>query len=123
MIKERRKHPRVKTSIIPSELFTIRINDILKKIGDIKNLSEGGCGIKSDNMFKVGDEIFVSFELPGKMKYVDGLGKVVRTGGNLLGIKFIKIDFSDEANIKMFVKREMKEDPSKYIADLHKVCK
>ncbi len=122
MIKERRIYPRIDADITPDELFNIRINEIFKKIGDIKNLSAGGVGLESDNKFNVGDEIFISFKLPGRVKYVDGLGKVVRLEGNQLGIRFIKMDFSDNVNVKMFVKKVIdKEDTSECVIDFHKV--
>jgi c-di-GMP-binding flagellar brake protein YcgR len=107
---ERRKHPRVKISLI---LEYSRIDSSMKQTGRTSNASEGGLEIYLSEQVEVGDQLKlkVFFSAGDELKSIDVVAEVVWTdlqlgeawGEYRSGVKFIEISPEDLQTLKDFL--------------------
>lgn len=84
-----------------------------------KNISKGGAFLISDYLFEQGQELTLSFQLPGDNRVILAVGRIKwvndkekRDGHNHepgMGIEFIKISPADEKRIDDFLRKEVKK--------------
>jgi hypothetical protein len=84
-----RRHKRLKTNV-PASIYSI-----VKRNGEIRDLSEGGCLLATDYHYEVGSQFYLSFELPNgpNIEHLKAVVRNVRRADNkvLLGVEFGEI--------------------------------
>ncbi len=83
-----------------------------------KNISKGGAFIVSDYLFESGQELTISFQLPGDNRVILAVGRVKWVNDKEkvddkyhepgMGIEFVKISPADEKRIEDFLKNTHK---------------
>ena len=66
----------------------------------IQNISAGGVFIEIRMPFKAGQEVSLTFPLPGYQKYIKIMGEIVRVTPQGIGVKFKMVNEDQEAMIK-----------------------
>jgi len=95
---DRRKHPRKKCFL--------EVNYATPKVCDsnfMRDISEGGMFVKTDQKVKVGDEIILTFSFPGKTYIIKAVGEVVRVEKEGIGVEFHDEMMKDITKITEFV--------------------
>ncbi len=93
--KGRRKHERVPFFMV----VDYSTEDRFYK-SHIQNISAGGVFIKTRMPFKAGQEVSLTFPLPGYQKYVKISGEVARLTPQGIGVKFKMANQDQEGMIK-----------------------
>ena len=104
-MKERRRYPRISTSILINLLDSE--NKTPKCQGCIRNLSLGGVALESDTKLTVGTNLLLRINIPievlGKIVWIEQYGKSYK-----YGIKFKKISLFDKLKLKKYIETKLK---------------
>lgn len=111
-VVDRRRHPRVAIEVeIKAGLF--HAGGII--YFSTKNISKGGAFLVSDYLFESGQELTLSFRLPGDNRIILAVGRIRwvndkdKVDGEFhepgMGIEFIKISPADEKRIEDFLRK------------------
>ncbi|KPA17208.1 type IV pilus assembly PilZ [Candidatus Magnetomorum sp. HK-1] len=95
---DRRKYPR-------KQCF-LEVNYATPKVCDsnfMKDISEGGMFVKTDQKVAKGEDIILTFSFPGKLYIIKAVGEVVRVESDGIGVKFQDEMMKDINKITSFV--------------------
>ena len=108
---ERRRFPRINVHIIPDEMYPIGGAEIIPKRGEIINLSIGGVAIDTKELFRVGDNVYLTFSLPNGARISEVYAHLIRVeekeGQNYLGVRFLNLSDSYRESIREFIKTQI----------------
>jgi CheY-like chemotaxis protein len=74
-----------------------------------RDLSQGGMQLEGENL-KFGDLVQVCFRLPGSHSDIQAFGLVIWLKGQRAGVKFTKLDYKSEKEIRDFIAQQQKLD-------------
>jgi type IV pilus assembly protein PilZ len=94
----KRRHPR-------KDLFTVVDYAVQGRTYKdfVQNIGTGGIFIETRRPLSIGQEIAMTFPLPGAQNHIKIVGEVVRTTDEGIGVKFKLADEQHEATLKSLV--------------------
>lgn len=111
LFKGRRKHEREAFFMV----VDYSVEDRFYK-SHIQNISASGVFIETRMPFKAGQEVSLTFPLPGYQKYIKIMGEIVRVTPQGIGVKFKMVREDQEAMVKSLLEwltstRTLEEKP------------
>lgn len=69
--------------------WIVIVNDNTKENTHIRDICRNGMFIETEQSFKVGEQIKLNFKMPASKKILKITGKIVRSQGNGIAVKFL----------------------------------